>query len=602
MKSSLASNRERPEARIVVVEPSKSTIKRLREILELLLRTMKTLSLYEARNPVSENLEKELHARLAQLLDEEGPLELKVLEHQILFGDEVVYENQERKESLAFLLSRDGIRSLSFRGGLELDELRRFVSCLNRARVLVGGEDDLATLLWDQDFESIDYFVIDELADGATGEEPGEGLVGTGWSTGSTGVAGAVGAGAATAASEAGEPGSSERDPTAAEAGGTVTLQDVRPSASLPVKSVQLSESEIQKLHDELAEESRADPASMAVELAVELAMLEADPEERQIVATALADILDERLAHGKPEEFLESFERLSELAGEVFAVEPAVTELFEQVHHAGAREEQLGRFLEAVDGHLELAERAQRFLAGLPEAALPTLIDSLGSLQLSRLRRAVSDAVLVHGERGPRDLMNRLPALRAGGEGEVIDELLHMVHHLPQDSAFPLVERLLSSGDSELARRGALILGHFRGEKVELLLLKLFERGAPETKSLAISGLARSGNRALAPRLLKQVMEPGNLKLDWEEIRRELAAIGRLGGDSILPDFDKLLQARSRVWFPTREKKELVRALVHGVSAVGSASSQAYLEQQAASGNRMLKGICREELTGANR
>lgn len=579
-----------------MVVSSTSTSKRLREIFELLLRTMKTLSLYEARNPVSERLETELHHRLTKLLEDEGPLALKVLNHQILLEDEVVYENQERKESLAFLLSRDGIRSLIFQPGLQPEETRSFVSCLNRARVLVGGEDDLATLLWEQDFESIDYFVIDDLADGATGEVLGEGLSGTGWSAEPMpGSAGVEGGGAGSDSAE-------DARADSAEGGGDVTLQDVQPSPRLPVAAAQLSGSEIEALHNELAEENLADLSSMAVELAVELVMLEPNQDEQQTIATALAGIFDELLVQKKPEELLRSFERLSELAGQDFASEGAVANLYEVVRHAVAQDGPLGRFLRAVEGRLELTDRAERFLGRLPDTALPTLLDRLGRLHQSRLRRAVSDAILVHGDRGPRELMNRLPALRAAGEDHVIDELLHMVHDLPEDSAFPLVERLLSSGDSEVARRAALVLGHLKGERFERLFLDLLEEGSQEMRPLAIGALAHSGNRALAPRLLKKALEPTALKPDSEEIRRQLAAIGRLGGDSILPAFDELLQARSQGWFVTRERRELVRALVRGVRAIGSTASGAYLEKLGAEGNRLLRRICREELAGGER
>ncbi|MFQ5527652.1 MAG: hypothetical protein ACE5GX_15500 [Thermoanaerobaculia bacterium] len=556
----------------------KSTTKRLREIFELLLRTMKTQSLYEAANPVSEKLETELHARLTSILDEEGALEFNVLQHRILFEDEVVYESREPQESLAFLLSRDGIRNLVFRPGLEREELGGFVSCLNRERVLVGGEDDLTTLFWEEDFQSIDYLVIDELADEPAGEHLGEGLIGAGWLGGSAQARGA------------------------GRADDTVQLEDLRPSAHLPVADACLSQSETAALRRELADESAADPFRLAVELAVELVMLEPELRHRQDLECALAGVLAELVVQSRADDFLDTFEYLERLTGEAFAAEKGVGELFAGVCHALAREEPLSRFLGVVEQQPMLAERAEHFLKRLPEVAVSTLVGRLGRARQSRWRRAVSDALLVHGDSGPKMLMDRLPALLAAGESPVVEELLYMVRQLPPDAARPLVERLLRSGWLELTRRGVLMLGRYRGEWVERLLFDLLDSDDSEISSLALGGLVHTGNAELAPRLLQRALTVEHRAMDPEERKRTVVAVGRLGRDSILPALERLVEAHGDVRFPRREEKEVLQAVVHGVRAVGSSASRAYLEKLAGGRSRFLRDACREALAAGQR
>ncbi len=135
----------------------------VRGMVRLLVKTQKAQRLYDSKNAVSERLELDLFERLCALVSEQGEVQLAVLESQLRCEDEVVFESPDRTDSLAFLLYRDGIRRLSFSPGLELQELRAFLRCLNRVALLTNDQEDLVTLLWEQDFHSIRYFAIEEL-------------------------------------------------------------------------------------------------------------------------------------------------------------------------------------------------------------------------------------------------------------------------------------------------------------------------------------------------------------------------------------------------------------------------------------------------------
>jgi hypothetical protein len=119
----------------------------VRELVRLLVKTQKAQRLYGSKNAVSERLELDLFVRLSALVSEEGEVQLSVLESQLRCEDAMVFESPDRTDSLAFLLYRDGIRRLSFSPGLELDELRAFLNCLNRVALLTNDQDDLVTPL-----------------------------------------------------------------------------------------------------------------------------------------------------------------------------------------------------------------------------------------------------------------------------------------------------------------------------------------------------------------------------------------------------------------------------------------------------------------------
>jgi hypothetical protein len=78
-----------------------------------------------------------------------------------------VYTHATRSESFAWGLHKDGLRELVLRSGCENGEIVRFLETVNRARFLAADAgDDLLTLLWEQEYESIEYRVTEMFCDG----------------------------------------------------------------------------------------------------------------------------------------------------------------------------------------------------------------------------------------------------------------------------------------------------------------------------------------------------------------------------------------------------------------------------------------------------
>jgi hypothetical protein len=132
-------------------------------LLKELAKTQKLLRLYQGTHTAWEKLEANLHTELSSFLRDTDGIDLAVSEFRISYRDETVYENQDRNDSLAFLVFRDGIRRLSFLPDLPAAELHGFLSALNEVRLVSNEEADLVTLLWEQDLQSIRYFAVDEL-------------------------------------------------------------------------------------------------------------------------------------------------------------------------------------------------------------------------------------------------------------------------------------------------------------------------------------------------------------------------------------------------------------------------------------------------------
>jgi len=81
----------------------------VRELLRLLVKAQKAQRLYEGKNAVSQRLEQDFYDRLSAFLETDGEIQLAVHEFDLECEHEIVYESDDRKDSLAFLLYRDGV-------------------------------------------------------------------------------------------------------------------------------------------------------------------------------------------------------------------------------------------------------------------------------------------------------------------------------------------------------------------------------------------------------------------------------------------------------------------------------------------------------------
>jgi len=124
-------------------------VKRVADWIQALVRTLKAYRMYLPNNPTLHKFQSDLEARTWSCLKEIGDIVLNVQQFDLLFEDYSVYHNAAREESLAFRFFTDGVRQITFREGLEPQELRGFLEVLKKATDQTQGQDDVVTLLGD---------------------------------------------------------------------------------------------------------------------------------------------------------------------------------------------------------------------------------------------------------------------------------------------------------------------------------------------------------------------------------------------------------------------------------------------------------------------
>lgn len=549
----------------------------VRELMRLLVKAQKAQRLYDGKNAVSEKLETDLFTRLSSFLEDEGEINLVVLEFHLKFEEDVVYDSNDRNDSLAFLLYRDGVRRLSFHPGLELEELQAFMSCLNRVALLANDQDDLVTLFWEHDFHAIRYFAVEELSAADAYPRLEEQL-----SSGELSCEGAEG-----------------------RAEG-VSLDLEQPVSTVPVEACRLDDAEIEALRAELASEIAMPFQVVVTELAIELTLLEEDDDERDELIKNLVAIADSLITEGALGKLAAMEEHLDGLATMVFAAEERVQSLASTFLERLSERARVEAFLAKVDEHhAPKPEVLTAYLARMGQPCVPFLLAWMGRLSSSVYRRAVTNALLVSEDGGVTALGESLP-LRAPGatpreqleHRQFVREVLHAISHHPGETALPMLERLLEAVDTETRRESFSAISRYPDERVDALLVNRLSDRDPEVRATALDTIVRRGKSELGHEALGRLLGTEALaEQSLNEKRRFFAAVAKLCGESVLERLRRELTGKEDRWFTSKKDKELAEAVAHGIRGIGTESALAILRQLAEDAPRFVKAACAKEL-----
>jgi HEAT repeat protein len=132
------------------------------EFFNLLVKAIKAKLVYPACSKLPSQFRDEFIQKASEIIAQSEGLDLKITSSSILYSDTPVYESSNRNENLAYIFFRDGITGLNFQPGITADELGRIIDLMAKMMRTIYIDDDLATLLWEANFEHVQYDLIDD--------------------------------------------------------------------------------------------------------------------------------------------------------------------------------------------------------------------------------------------------------------------------------------------------------------------------------------------------------------------------------------------------------------------------------------------------------
>jgi len=127
-----------------------------------LVKAVKAKLVYPSSSKLPAQFKNELAQKAIALFENIDKIDFKITASSIMYGRTTAYESSTKTENFAHVFFRDGLIGIGFHRGLNEDEISRFIDLLSKMFRTVYVDDDLATLLWEENFQFITYALIDD--------------------------------------------------------------------------------------------------------------------------------------------------------------------------------------------------------------------------------------------------------------------------------------------------------------------------------------------------------------------------------------------------------------------------------------------------------
>ncbi len=498
--------------------------------MQVLSKGMRATQLYMPNNPVYQRAVDNIRSAFRQIWQATDDLIFDIGETEIRWEDHAVYSQDQRNDSIAWTLFKDGVRSLTFKPGVEDTEIVRFLGVLQQAKNLqADAADDLLTLLWAEDFQFVTYTFRELASENAVPierSEKGTETIGGGGTPGGDGGS----ADPTTVRRQVEEEAPPKRE-------GLVSIDDFDTTLYF------LDDKEIEYLHKEVEREYAQDLRGNVLAMLFDLL-------ELQTYGTVRAELIS----------IVENFIPYLLGAGDFRSVAFILRECKVILQRARELIPEHRQVLEALPTRLSQADALSQLLQSLDEATSHPTEDELSEL-FSELRADALGTLMgwlpkLTNERVKALVQNSAERLAQAHSAEVLKALasadpavqLEMVRlagrlKLPgaPDGMGPLLER----GERELKLAVVEALTTIGSPNATRLLEKAIDDAERDVRITAVKFLGQRGHRNAFPRIEAAVV--GN-KLKDADLTEKMAffeAYGALAGESGIATLEKLLVGR---------------------------------------------------------
>ena len=488
------------------------------ELINAMAKAMRAFQMYLPNNPIYQRAIQNVRASLTPVWAATEELVLKVAETELIWEEQVVYRQINKGESIAWTLYKDGMRELTIYRGAEDEELPRFLETVNKARFLAtDAGDDLLTLLWALEFESIKYHFIDFFAEGG-GELPGP--------SGPAGGTGSAEDRKALIAEEA-----------AAKAKSLVDFEEIDSTLYF------LDDQEISYLASELEEEYKRDVRGSALNVLFDL--MEAQPEGgvRDEVLGVLEQLFPNLLTS-------RDFRSAAAILRETKLLKDKASNLrMEQTHRLDgfvvrlSEGTVLGQLLQSLDeaSGLGVESHAADVLTTLRATALEPLVSWLPNLSSDPLRKMIEQVVdkLASNNTVEVQRLLRTP------DSQALPGIVAICGRLQLHQAVPAFTEVIGHPDAAVRLAAVQTLGVLGTPGAMTLLERALDDSDRQVRVAAVRVVGSRGYKGALKRIESVVLGKSAKAMDLTEKMAFFEAYGAIAGANALKALGGILLQR---------------------------------------------------------
>jgi len=579
--------RDQEEAQAAAAE-----VESVKGLMRLVTNAARVFHSYPPNNQLYLSFADQLGEKFLDHLEKHEALVVSVGQYEFLFKGEEVYSETNVSRSLALKLYRDGVRRIRFLPGLDKEEIVGFVRILSMPVAADSFEDDIVTLLWEEDFSHIKYAVLEEIGGGAgppgAEKEAGEGTTGARVPTGEAAAAGAERAPAARVAMPP-QGGAPEMPGFKGE------YKNVRPELQKITDQIKenvasLTEDKLQQLQQHIEQEAGADVAARAAVILCDTAIMEKDPEVTATTVMLMGQIMRAHIGEGRLASATEIVARLKKIAAPEVELSAAEKNLVQQEIEKLAELEVLHQLAAVANENLpERHQQLQRFLVAWGEEGIVPVVALAGMVMDDRtVVEALREMGKGHAHSFLRGLRDPNPA--------AVSVALRMLADVGDASITSQLRRPLLQSNADIRLEAIRTLEKLGGEGVLELLALVLNDQDPRVRRAAAQALGSfPGTRAVG--LLEQITsEKSFINKPLDEKRVLFAALASAGGAGVVPMLAVVLK-KGR-WFRAAKHNETRACAAYALGLIGTPEATAALERFRDSGPAIVRSACRTALS----
>jgi HEAT repeat protein len=489
-------------------------------------------------NPIYQRAIQNLRAAFLPIWAVTDELVLNVGETELIWEEQVVYQQMNKSESIAWILFKDGMRALTIYKGAESEELSRFLETINKARFLAADAgDDLLTLLWALEFECIKYRFVDFFTEGG-GELPG-----------ASGPAG----GSATAD----ERKAQVAEEVAAGVKGMIDLDEIDSTLYF------LDEQEITYLAGELEEEYQRDVRGGALNVLFDLMETETEGGVRDEVLGVLEQLFPNLLTS---RDFRSAAAVLRESK---LLKERAANLRLEQIQRLNgfvvrlSEEAIIGQLLQSLDesSGLGLDPHAAGVLRELRASALEPLVSWLPNLSSEPLRKMLEEVVdkLASGNTTEVQRLLRIP------DSLALPGVVAMCGRLQLHQAVPAFTEVVGHSNAAVRLAAVHTLAQLGTPGALTLLERAIDDADRQVRLAAVRAVGTRGYKGALRRIEGVVLGKSVKEMDLTEKMAFFEAYGAIAGANGLKPLSAILLQRGLLKMKERPETRACAAMAVG-------------------------------------
>ncbi len=552
-------------------------------MLRTLVKGQRAFQMYLPNNPIYHRAIDNVRAAFAPLWTATAEITLSVAETDFVWEENVVYQQANKTESLAWTLYKDGLRTLTFREGVEDEEIVSFLQTINRVRQLPpDAGDDLLTLLWEHDFHYIQYRFADLGADAA--------------------VPGLDSAGLGVSAPPPAELQERVREDAKAEEGAPAE-EPPRPKGVVDIEEYEstlyfLDEGEVAKIKRDLEWEYSRDLRGSALNSLFDIFELQTNPEIRAEALAILDFVFPNLLNVGDFKAAAETLRQTRILAKRARQLTPEILGQLRGFDQRLSDPAIVNQVMQALDegSTTPTDEDIRELLSELLPTALEPLIVWLPRISAATIRVCVTEAVERLAMAHPQEVL----ALLRRPEAEAHRGVVELCGRLKLEEAVPGLSDALDHPDA--ARRLAVVEALIAIDSPAILpaLDRGVEDGDRAVRMASVRAMAGRRYRGALRRIEPVIFGKRGKDMDFNEKRAFFEAYGSIAGEAALKPLAGMLLPTSFLFFQRRRSAEVRMCAALGIGKIGTAEARDLLQRVANDKDRQVRNAVGAALRGS--